>query len=129
MIRLHELQGRPLEEFHLKWTVQLTDTHPLIGIAELMRLLMDEHGFGWEKAWEVTRQTFGYTNHTLLPEALERWPVPLFAELLPRHLEIIFEINRRFLDDIRRQFSDDDEKMRRMSLIGEEGVPVHQACR
>jgi starch phosphorylase len=121
MIRLHFLQKRKLEEFHLKWAVQLNDTHPSIGIAELMRLLMDEHELGWDEAWNVTRQTFSYTNHTLLPEALERWSLPLFQELLPRHLEIIFEINRRFLDEMREKFPDDDEKMRRMSLIDEEG--------
>ncbi len=121
MIRLHFLQKRKLEEFHLKWAVQLNDTHPSIGIAELMRLLMDEHEFGWDTAWDITRQTFSYTNHTLLPEALERWPLPLFQELLPRHLEIIFEINRRFLDEMREKFPNDNEKMRRMSLIGEEG--------
>ncbi len=82
MIRLHLLQNRPLQEFHLKWSVQLNDTHPSIGIAELMRLLMDEHGFSWNEAWDLlTRLTFGYTNHTLLPEALERWPLPLFCRV------------------------------------------------
>jgi starch phosphorylase len=121
MIRIHLLQHRPLEEFHQKWSVQLNDTHPSIGIAELMRLLMDEHGFGWDTAWNITQQTFGYTNHTLLPEALERWPLPLFADLLPRHLEIIFEINSRFLDEMRREFPREEDKIRRMSLIGEEG--------
>jgi glycogen phosphorylase len=121
MIRIHLQQKRPLEEFHLKWSVQLNDTHPSIGIAELMRLLLDEHGFGWETGWNVTQQTFGYTNHTLLPEALERWQLPLFAEMLPRHLEIIFEINHRFLDEMRRAFPNDEDKIRRMSLIGEEG--------
>jgi starch phosphorylase len=121
MIRIHLQQKRPLEEFHQKWSVQLNETHPSIGIAELMRLLMDEPGFGWETAWSVTQQTFGYTNHTLLPEALERWQLPLFAEMLPRHLEIIFEINHRFLDEMRREFPNDEDKIRRMSLIGEEG--------
>jgi glycogen phosphorylase len=100
-------QHRPLEEFHQKWSVQLNDTHLSIGIAELMRLLMDEHGFDWETAWNVTQQTFGYTNHTLLPEALERWPLSLFADLLPRHLEIIFEINHLFLGEMRREFPND----------------------
>ncbi|MDE1156292.1 MAG: glycogen/starch/alpha-glucan phosphorylase [Acidobacteriaceae bacterium] len=121
MIRLHKLQQCPLNEFHLKWSVQLNDTHPSIGIAELMRLLMDENGFGWQEAWEVTQQTFGYTNHTLLPEALERWSLPLFGKLLPRHLEIIFEINARFLDGMRHRFPNDPDKIRRLSLIGEEG--------
>jgi starch phosphorylase len=121
MVRLHLGLGKPLTEFDKKWTVQLNDTHPSIGIAELMRLLMDEHAMGWEDAWRVTQSTFGYTNHTLLPEALERWPLDLFANLLPRHLEIIYEINRRFLDDMRYRFPSDDARMRRMSIIGEDG--------
>ncbi len=121
MVRLHLELGQPLTEFDKKWTVQLNDTHPSIGIAELMRLLMDEHEMGWEDAWRVTQSTFGYTNHTLLPEALERWPLDMFANLLPRHLEIIFEINRRFLDDMRHRFPNDDARMRRMSIIGEDG--------
>jgi glycogen phosphorylase len=121
MVRLHLGLGKPLTEFDKKWTVQLNDTHPSIGIAELMRLLMDEHEMGWDDAWRVTQSTFGYTNHTLLPEALERWPLDLFANLLPRHLEIIFEINRRFLDDMRDRFPNDDARMRRMSIIGEDG--------
>jgi starch phosphorylase len=121
MVRLHLELGRPLTEFDKKWTVQLNDTHPSIGIAELMRLLMDEHAMGWEDAWRVTQSTFGYTNHTLLPEALERWSLDIFANLLPRHLEIIFEINRRFLDDMRYHFPNDDARMRRMSIIGEDG--------
>jgi starch phosphorylase len=91
MILLHFLQKRKLDEFHLECAVQLNDTHPSISIVELMRLLMDEHEFGWDAAWDITRQTFSYTNHTLLPEALECWPLPLFQELLPRHLEIIFD--------------------------------------
>jgi starch phosphorylase len=121
MIRLHLLQHKTLDEFHRKWSIQLNDTHPSIGIAELMRLLMDEHGFEWQPAWDITRSTFGYTNHTLLPEALERWSLPLFQALLPRHLEIIFEINRRFLDDMRLKYPGDDARMRRMSLIDEDG--------
>jgi starch phosphorylase len=121
MVRLHLGLGKPLTEFAKKWTVQLNDTHPSIGIAELMRLLMDEHAMGWEDAWRVTQSTFGYTNHTLLPEALERWPLDMFANLLPRHLEIILEINRRFLDDVRYRFPNDDARMRRMSIIGEDG--------
>jgi starch phosphorylase len=121
MVRLHLELGKPLTEFDKKWTVQLNDTHPSIGIAELMRLLMDEHEMGWDDAWRVTQSTFGYTNHTLLPEALERWSLDLFANLLPRHLEIIFEINQRFLDDMRARFPNDDARMRRMSIIGEDG--------
>jgi len=121
MVRLHLSLGKPLTEFDRKWTVQLNDTHPSIGIAELMRLLMDEHEMGWEDAWRITQSTFGYTNHTLLPEALERWSLELFGNLLPRHLEIIFEINRRFLEDMRARFPNDDARMRRMSIIGEDG--------
>ena len=121
MVRLHLALGKPLTEFDKKWTVQLNDTHPSIGIPELMRLLMDDHEMGWDDAWRVTQATFGYTNHTLLPEALERWPLEIFANLLPRHLEIIFEINRRFLDDMRHRFPNDDVRMRRMSIIGEDG--------
>lgn len=121
MIRLHKMQHRPLNEFHEKWTVQLNDTHPSIGIAELMRLLTDVEGFTWDEAWAITQKTFGYTNHTLLPEALEKWPLPLFRSLLPRHLEIIYEINRRFLKEMQEQFPNDPQKWARMSLIGEDG--------
>ena len=121
MIRLQLRRGRRLEEFHLNWAVQLNDTHPSIAVAELMRLLVDEHGMDWEQAWEITRQACGYTNHTLLSEALEKWPVPLFGALLPRHLEIIYEINRRFLDDLHRRFPGDDPLVSRLSLIDEAG--------
>jgi starch phosphorylase len=121
MIRIHLQTGQRLEEFHEKWAVQLNDTHPSIGVPELMRLLMDEHGMGWDTAWHVTRNTFAYTNHTLLPEALEKWPLPLFRRLLPRHTEIVYEINRRFLDEVRLQFPGDDARASRMSLIDESG--------
>ena len=86
-----------------------------------MRLLVDEHQMDWDTAWHVTRNTFAYTNHTLLPEALEKWPVGLFGQLLPRHLEIIYEINRRFLDEVRAKFPGDDARLARMSLIDESG--------
>jgi starch phosphorylase len=121
MVRLHLSLERPLEQFDQKWSVQLNDTHPSIGIAELMRLLMDEHAVPWDEAWRVTQNTFGYTNHTLLPEALERWPLEMFGNLLPRHLEIIDEINEHFLDAMRLKFPNDDARMRRMSIIGEDG--------
>jgi starch phosphorylase len=121
MIRMHLAAGRPLSEFHEKWAVQLNDTHPSIGVAELMRLLVDEHGMSWDDAWHVTVHTFAYTNHTLLPEALEKWPLSIFQELLPRHLEIIFEINRRFLDEVRAIFPNDEARATRMSLIDESG--------
>ncbi len=121
MIRIHLRAGRTLDKFHEKWAIQLNDTHPSIGVAELMRLLMDEHELTWEQAWDVTSQTFNYTNHTLLPEALERWPLPLFAALLPRHIEIIYEINSRFLRAVREKFPGDDAKLSRMSIIDETG--------
>ncbi len=121
MIRLHLRVGRPIESFHEKWAIQLNDTHPSIGVAELMRLLVDEHDLVWEKAWEITSHTFSYTNHTLLPEALERWPLPMFASLLPRHIEIIYEINARFLDLVRKHFDGDQERVSRMSIIDEQG--------
>ena len=121
MIRLLILRGKPLHEFHLYWAAQLNDTHPSIAIAELMRLLVDEHAMEWDQAWDITQQTCGYTNHTLLAEALERWPLSLFAQLLPRHLEIIYEINRRFLDDIRLRYPRDDQLLQRLSLIDETG--------
>ncbi len=122
MFRHHQGLNRPLESFHEKWAVQLNDTHPAIAVAELMRLLVDEHDMDWETAWNVTRNTFAYTNHTLLPEALEKWSVGLFAHLLPRHLEIIYEINRRFLDEVRARFPGDDARVARMSLIDETGA-------
>jgi starch phosphorylase len=121
MIRLHLSSGRSLSSFHERFTAQLNDTHPAISVPELMRLLVDVHAMAWEEAWQVTTQTFAYTNHTLLPEALERWPLELFAKRLPRHLEIIFEINQRFMDEVRIQYLGDTEKMARLSLIDEEG--------
>ena len=117
LVNLHLRHGRPLERFHEKWAIQMNDTHPSISVAELMRLLLDEHGMDWEPAWETTKKSLGYTNHTLLPEALEKWPLPLFRNLLPRHLEIIFEINRRFLDDVRGRYPGDNGKLSRLSLI------------
>jgi glycogen phosphorylase len=121
MIRIHRGLGRPLETFHEKWAVQLNDTHPAIAVAELMHLLVDEHRMDWDTAWNVTRNTFAYTNHTLLPEALEKWPVDLIGQLLPRHLEIIYEINARFLDEVRAAFPSDIARPSRMSLIDETG--------
>jgi glycogen phosphorylase len=121
MIRIHKLRGRSLDEFDTQWAIQMNDTHPSIGVAELMRLFVDVHGMDWEPAWEITRKSFGFTNHTLLGEALERWPVRLFAKLLPRHLEIIYEINRRFLETVSDRFPGDDERVRRVSLIDESG--------
>jgi starch phosphorylase len=122
MIRIHCALHRPLERFHEKWAVQLNDTHPAIAVAELMHLLVDDHGMDWDTAWNVTRNTLAYTNHTLLPEALEKWPVELIGKLLPRHLEIIYEINARFLDEVRVVFPGDNERISRMSLIDETGA-------
>jgi len=99
--------------------IQLNDTHPSLSVAELMRILLDEAGLGWGQAWDLTRRTLAYTNHTLLPEALEKWPVRLFEDLLPRHLEIVYEINRRFLDDVEHRYPGDADRKRRMSLIEE----------
>lgn len=121
MIRIYRQRLKTLDQLHEKFTVQLNDTHPSLAIAELMRLLVDEHGIEWDPAWEITRRAFAYTNHTLMSEALEKWPLPLFASVLPRHLEIIYEINRRFLDEVRVKFPGDDSKVQRLSLIDEAG--------
>jgi starch phosphorylase len=115
------LQKTNIHDFADKFAIQLNDTHPTLAVPELMRLLMDVHGLGWEEAWSITSRTFGYTNHTLLPEALETWPLPLFGSLLPRHLEIIYEINKRFLDVVRARFPGDAAKVARMSLVDEHG--------
>jgi glycogen phosphorylase len=121
MIRLLKATGEGLENFPQQFAVQLNDTHPAIGVSELMRLLVDEHFMDWEKAWQITQNTFGYTNHTLLPEALEKWSVELFSRLLPRHLEIIYEINQRFLNRVRLKYPSDLSKVSRLSLIDESG--------
>jgi glycogen phosphorylase len=102
-----------------KVAIQLNDTHPTLAIPELMRILLDDARLGWDEAWDLTQRTLAYTNHTLLPEALERWPLHYFQQMLPRHLEIIFEINRRFLDDARRRYPGDEERIGRLSLIEE----------
>jgi starch phosphorylase len=124
--------NRNFDQFHEKVAIQLNDTHPSIGVVELMRLFLDQYELGWNLAWYITRNTFAYTNHTLLSEALERWPVSLFERLLPRHLEIIYEINRRFLDEVRAKYPGDEARVARMSLI-EEGDEkyirmAHLAC-
>lgn len=121
MIRIHGLAGGKPESFHERYAVQLNDTHPSIAVAELMRLLVDQYAIDWDAAWEITGKTFAYTNHTLLPEALEKWPVFLLGRVLPRHLEIIYEINRRFLDGVRITHPGDEDLVRRISLIDETG--------
>lgn len=116
--------GRDFSEFVAKNCFQLNDTHPSCAIPELMRLLMDDHGLGWDEAWAITTRTMAYTNHTLLPEALERWPVRMFRQLLPRLLDIIFEINARFLSEVARRWPGDTDRQRRMSLIEEGPNPM-----
>jgi glycogen phosphorylase len=118
---LEDLAHLPAKELPEHFAIQLNDTHPSIGVAELMRILLDDKRLDWDEAWAITVASFGYTNHTLLPEALETWPLAMFADFLPRHLEIIYEINRRFLDEVRARFPGDEERVKRMSLIGEEG--------
>jgi glycogen phosphorylase len=121
ILHIQKIQDRPLNDLHRTFAVQMNDTHPAIAVAELMRLLVDENGLEWDAAWHVTTRTLSYTNHTLLPEALEQWPLSLFRSLLPRHLEIIDEINRRHLDNVRAKYPSDEERVRRLSLINEEG--------
>jgi starch phosphorylase len=118
---MDDLADASLHELPQRFALQLNDTHPSIGVAELMRILIDERRLAWDDAWAITVATFGYTNHTLLPEALEKWPLGLFRDSLPRHLEIIYEINSRFLDEVRAHFPGDVERVRRMSIIGEDG--------
>jgi starch phosphorylase len=116
-LRTHE----SFDNFASKVAIQLNDTHPALTVAELMRMLIDEHALSWEFAWDITQTTLGYTNHTLMPEALEKWPVELFERVLPRHLQIIYEINRRFLEQVSGTWPGDGERLRRMSLIEEGG--------
>lgn len=132
IIRLHLRTHASLDNLHEKAAIQLNDTHPAVAIAELMRLLVDEYEYDWEQAWSITQSTFAYTNHTLLPEALERWPLDLFGRLLPRHLEMIYEINHRFLAQVQARYPGDDDRIARLSLI-EEGAEkqvrmAHLAC-
>jgi len=125
---LHDIVVRHLkthdgfDDFADKVAIQLNDTHPAIAVAELLRILVDHHGLEWDRAWGIGQAVFGYTNHTLMPEALEKWPVELLGRVLPRHLEIIYEVNRRFLEGVRRSERFDEEAVERMSLI-EEGTP------
>ena len=132
MIRLYLQREKTFEAFAGKFAVQLNDTHPSLVIPEFMRLLLDEHALDWDAAWDITQRTCGYTNHTLLPEALERWPVNLIARLLPRILEIIYEINHRFLNEVRSRFPNDESRVQRLSLIDEAGERhirmAHLAC-
>ena len=119
IIRRFRIRNSDWEAFPDKVVIQLNDTHPVLAIPELMRLLVDEHGVGWEQAWSITRRSFAYTCHTLLPEALETWPLVMFERLLPRHLEIIYAINHFFLDEVRARYQGEDERIARVSLIQE----------
>jgi len=122
IVRRYKRKHRSFDLLPKRAAIQLNDTHPSIGIAELMRILVDDEGLAWDAAWAITEETFGYTNHTLMPEALERWPVPLFERLLPRHLQVIFEINSRFLRKVATRWPGETERLTRMSIL-EEGSP------
>lgn len=119
IIRRYLKKHNDFNQFAEKTVVQLNDTHPSVAIPELMRLLLDEHRLAWNEAWKITQKTFAYTNHTLLPEALEKWPVSLFERLLPRHLELIYEINARFLDQVRKKYYGQNERVDRMSIVSQ----------
>lgn len=122
IIRRYRLSNPDLHRLHEKVCIHLNDTHPTLAIVELMRILIDQEGFNWEDAWDVTTRTFAYTNHTIMPEALESWSVDLLGSVLPRHLDIIYEINKRFLDSVAKQFPGDVDRLRRMSIV-QEGEP------
>jgi starch phosphorylase len=132
MMRIHRQGATSFAGFAERYVAQLNDTHPALAVAELMRLCIDEWGIEWDEAWASTTRIFAYTNHTLMPEALEKWPVALFGRVLPRHLEIVYEINRRFLDEVRNRFPGDEAKVQRLSLIDETGERyvrmAHLAC-
>lgn len=119
LIRIHLRNNKNLDNFHERVAIQLNDTHPAIAVAELMRLFVDEHGLDWDRSWYITQKTLSYTNHTLLPEALETWSVELFEKLLPRHLEIIYEINHHFLSDVRTWYPGNEDLLTAVSIIGE----------
>lgn len=122
IVRRYLVNHKTFDEFPDKVAIQMNDTHPALVIPELMRILMDEHGLSWERAWDITTRSCAYTNHTLLSEALEKWPIELFERLLPRHAKIVYEINRRFLKDVAVRYLGDTEKIRRVSII-DEGPP------
>ena len=121
LLATHLAEGRTLEQLPASVAIQLNDTHPTLAVPELLRLLVDEHGMDWEKALAISSEVFGYTNHTLLPEALETWPVAVFEKLLPRHLQIIYLLNRDFLDQVSARYPGDHDRRRRMSIIDEGG--------
>ena len=119
IVRRYLVRQKSFDAFQDKVAIQMNDTHPSLAVAELMRILLDDHGLSWEQAWNITTRTCAYTNHTLLSEALEKWPVSMFGTLLPRHLLIIYEINRRFLRDVSVRYISDEERLRRMSIVEE----------
>ena len=127
IIRRYLRDHKDFSSFPEKVTVQLNDTHPTIAIPELMRLLLDEYHLTWAEAWKITQKTFAYTNHTLLPEALEKWPVSLIERLLPRHLELIYEINSRFLDQVRKKYYGQTERIDRMSIVSQSPRMIRMA--
>src|SRR5262249_36105067 len=117
LVRRFRRSNAEWDTFPEKVAIQLNDTHPTMAVPELMRILLDDAQLGWDRAWDLTQRTLGYTNHTLLPEALEKWPLAWFEVMLPRHLEIICEINRRLLDAVRARFPGDEGRVQRMSLV------------
>ena len=121
IVQRHLTTNPNLDNLHEKAAIQLNDTHPALAIPELMRVMIDIHHYNWEKAWDITSKTFAYTNHTVMPEAMEKWPISVVEQMLPRHLQIIYEINRRFLDEVSRVFPNDNNRLRRMSIIEEGG--------
>lgn len=124
IIRRYEKTHKTFGQFSSKVAIQLNDTHPAIAIPELMRILIDEYSLGWDRAWEITVNTFAYTNHTVMPEALEKWPADLMEKLFPRHMQIIYEINHRFLETVQREYAGDNARVARMSIIEEGDVPM-----
>ncbi|RKY94266.1 MAG: glycogen phosphorylase, partial [Ignavibacteriae bacterium] len=120
IIRKYKINHDTFDKFADKTAIQLNDTHPVIAIPELMRILIDEENFSWNKAWEITSKTFAYTNHTVVPEALEEWSLHLFEELLPRHIQIVHEINRRFLEYVKANYTTDEKILDELSIINEE---------
>jgi glycogen phosphorylase len=129
ILGIQRSQNRPLASLHRNFAIQMNDTHPAIAVAELMRLLVDEHSMDWDTAWHVTQNALSYTNHTLLPEALEQWSRSLFGSLLPRHLEIVEELNARHLSNVRDKFPGDEARVQRLSLINENGGNGEKAVR
>ena len=121
IIRKYKITHKTFDKFAEKNAIQLNDTHPVIAIPELMRILIDQEGLSWVKAWSITSKTFAYTNHTVVPEALEEWSLPLFEELLPRHIQIIYEINRRFIEDVKKNYTTDPAILSAISIINESG--------